>query len=77
MPLNKIVMKANKDLLGEYLLCNENNLPKMLFLEELEPIFDRCKELNSPNLRDRMTSSKYFSQFSVMDGITKLKSLIN
>ena len=48
--VSKIVMEASKDLLGEYLIRDENDPPTVLFLNELEPIFDSCKELNSPSL---------------------------
>ena len=48
--VSKIVMEASKDLLSEYLICNEGDTPTVLFLNEFEPIFDSCKELNSPSL---------------------------
>ena len=48
--VNKIVMEASKDLLGEYLICDENDPPTILSLNELEPVFDSYKELNSPSL---------------------------
>ena len=46
----KIVMEASKDLLGKYLIRNEGDPPIVLSLNELDPIFDSCKELNSPSL---------------------------
>ena len=58
MPLTKIVIEANKDLLGEYLFCNENDPPKILLLEKLETIFDSFKDLNSPNLINKVTLFK-------------------
>ena len=39
--------------------------------------FDSCKELNSPNLRNRVTTFKHLRRFGVMDGITKLRGLSN
>ena len=36
---SNIVMKANKDLFGEYLLCNEDDPPRVLSLEELKSLF--------------------------------------
>ena len=77
MPFSKIVMEADKDLLGEYLLHNEDDFTRVLSLKELEPIFDCCKELNSSNLRNKVTTFKYLRRFGIMDGITKLKGLSN
>ena len=48
--VSKIVMEASKDLLCKYLICNKDDLPIVLSLNKLEPIFDSCKELNSPSL---------------------------
>ena len=48
--VSKIVMEASKDLLGEYLIRDENDPPTVLSLNELELVFDSCKELNSPSL---------------------------
>ena len=50
--VNKIVMETSKDLLGQYLICNYNELLTILSLNELEPIFDSCKELNSLSLQN-------------------------
>ena len=57
--LSKIIMETSKHLLGEYLLCNKDDPPRVLSLEELEPVFDCYKELNSPNLRNKVTTFKY------------------
>ena len=73
--VNKNVMKASKDLLGEYFLCSKDNPPMVLTLKELKPIFDSCKDLNSPSLRNRVYTFKYQWRFGVMDGITKLRGL--
>ena len=48
--VSKIVMEASKDLLDEYLICNKDDLPTVLSLNKLEPVFDSCKELNSLSL---------------------------
>ena len=70
-------MEASKDLVGELLLRNEDDPPMVLILKDLEPIFDTCKGLNSPSLRNRVYTFKYLWRFGVMDGITKLKGLSN
>ena len=75
--VSKIFIEASKDLLGEYLIRDENNPPTILSLNELEPVFDSCKELNSPSLRNRVYTFKYLRRFGVMDGITKLRGLSN
>ena len=50
--ISKIVMEASKGLQGVYLLCSEAD-PSMVFtLQELDPIFDICKELNLPSLKN-------------------------
>ena len=70
-------METSKDLVGQYFICNEDDPPTVLSLNELEPVFDSCKELNSPSLRNRVYMFKYLRRFSVMDGITKLRGLSN
>ena len=57
--VSKIVMETSKDLLGQYLIGNEDDPPSVLSLNELEPIFDSCKELNSPSLQNRVYTFKY------------------
>ena len=69
---SKIILEASKDLLGNYLLHEETDPPRLLSLEELEPVFDSCKELNSLSLRNQVTTFKHLRRFGVMDGITKL-----
>ena len=56
--VSKIVMEASKDLPGEYLIRDENDPPTVLSLNKLEPVFDSCKELNSPSLRNRVYTFK-------------------
>ena len=75
--LSKIIIETNRDLLGEYLLRTEDDLPRLLSLEELKLVFDCCKKLNSPNLKNKVTTFKYLKRFGVMDGITKLRGLSN
>ena len=76
-PLSKIIIEANRDLLGEYLLCTDDELLRLVSLKELESVFDCCKELNSPNLRNEVTTFKYLLRFGVMDGITKFRGFSN
>ena len=76
-PFSKIVMEASKDLLSEYLFHNEDDPGRMLSVEELEPVFDSYKELNSPSLINKVTTFKCLRRFGVMDGITKLRKLSN
>jgi hypothetical protein len=44
-------------------------------LEELEPVFYRCKELNYPHLQNKITTFKYLRRLGVMDGIAKLQGV--
>ena len=44
-------------------------------MEELEPIFDRYKELNFPNFRNKITTLKYLRKVGVMDRIAKLRGV--
>ena len=74
---SKIVLEESKDLLGDYLLCDEINLPQILSLEELEKVSDFYKELNSPNLHNKLTTFKCLQRFADMDGIIKLRGLCN
>ena len=71
-------METNKDLLGNYLLRDEAD-PQTgdLSFEQLEPVFEQCKQLNSPNLRNRIYSFKYLRRYGVLDGITKFRGLSN
>ena len=72
-----IVLEASKDMLGDFLLRNEDEAPKVLSLEELEPVFDCCKDLSSPSIRNRVVTFKYLRRFGEMDAITKLRGLSN
>ena len=74
---NKIVLEANKDIVGEFLLCEDIDTHHLFSLDELEPVFESCRELNSLNLRSKLTSFKYLRRFDVMDGITKLRGKLS
>lgn len=70
-------MEASKDLLGNYLLHQEDEPNTQLSLKQLEPVFESCKELNSSNLRNRVYAFKYLYCYGVLDDITKLRGLSN
>ena len=57
--IGKIVIEASKDLMGEYLICNEGDPSNVLSLNELELVFDSCKELNFPSLQNRVYTFEY------------------
>jgi hypothetical protein len=56
---SKIVLEASKDLVGEILLRNDSDPHQLLWLEELETVFYRCKELHFPHLQNKVTTFKY------------------
>ena len=68
---SKIVLKTNKDLVGEFLLRNDSDTHQLLSLEELEPVFYRYKELNFPHLGNKVTTFIYLRMLGVMEGIAK------
>ena len=74
---NMIVLEANKDIVGEVFLSADNDTHRLLSLKELEHVFESCRELNSPNLRSKVTLFKYLRKFGVMDGIAKLRDVSN
>jgi hypothetical protein len=74
---NKIVLEASKDIVGEFLHSSDNDIQCLISLKELEHVFESCRELNSPNLRLKITSFKYLRRFGVMDGIAKLRGVSN
>jgi hypothetical protein len=73
----KIVLEANKDIISDFFLSGDNDTHRLLSLKELEHVFESCRELNSPNLRSKVTSFKYLRRFDVMDGIAKLRGISN
>jgi hypothetical protein len=70
-------MEATKELVGEFLLRPKGALTKAFISEELVPIFDKCKYMSSPNIKNDMTSFRYIRRFGVMDGITMLRGCGN
>ena len=72
---SKIVLEASKDIVGEFLLHEDTDTHRLLSLDELEPVFESCRELNSPSLRSKVTLFKYLRRFGVMDGIAKLRGV--
>ena len=52
-------------------------MPRVLSLEKLKPVFDCCKEHNSPSFRNKVTTFKSLHMFGIMDGITKLRGFSN
>jgi hypothetical protein len=74
---SSIVLEASKDLVGEYLLRNEDEPNKVLSFEELVPVLDRCKDMGSPSIRNRVVTFRYLKRYGVMDSITKLRGLSN
>jgi hypothetical protein len=72
---SKIVLEVSKDIVGDFLLRDNVDKHQLFSLEELEPVFDRCKELNSSHLRNKVTTFKYLRRLGVMDGIAKLRGV--
>lgn len=68
-----IVLEASKLLIGSYLLQPEDAPPRKLTMEELVPVLDRCKDMASPNIRNKVATFKKFKRYGIMDGITKLR----
>jgi hypothetical protein len=72
-----IVLETAKEVLGPLLLAKEGDPQKILELDELQGIFDRCKHLTSPNIRNAVTTFRTMRCFGVMDSITKLRGASN
>ena len=70
-----VVLEASKVLIGSYLLQPDDAPPKKLSLEELIPVFDRCKDMASPNIRNKVMSFRFLRRYGVMDSITKLRGI--
>ena len=70
-----VVLEASKVLIGNYLLQPDDAPPKKLSLEELVPVFDRCKDMASPNIRNKVMSFRFLRRYGVMDSITKLRGI--
>jgi hypothetical protein len=71
-----IVLEIAKEVLGP-LLAKEGEPQKILELDEVQVIFDQCKHLTSPNIRNAVTTFRTFRRFGVMDGIIKLRGASN
>jgi hypothetical protein len=72
-----IVLEIAKEVLGPLLLAKEGDPQKILELDELQVIFDRCKHLTSSNIRNAVTTFRTMRRFGVMDSITKLRGASN
>jgi hypothetical protein len=70
-----VVLEASKVLIGNYLLQPDDAPPKKLILEELVPVFDRCKDMTSSNIRNKIMSFRFLRRYGVMDFITKLRGI--
>jgi hypothetical protein len=43
---NKIILEANKDIVGDFFLSGNNDTQRLHSLKDLKPVFKRCRELN-------------------------------
>jgi hypothetical protein len=68
-----IVLEAGKEFVGELLLNPEGMPAQCLSMEELVPVLDKCKNLTSPNLRNKVASFRNLRRYGVLDSITKLR----
>jgi hypothetical protein len=50
-----VVLEASKVLIGNYLRQPDDMPPKKLTLEQLVHVFDRCKDMTSPNIHNVMS----------------------
>jgi hypothetical protein len=71
------VLETAKEVLGPLLFAKEGDQLKILELDELQGIFDRCKHLTSPNIRNAVITFRTMRRFGVMDSITKLRGASN
>jgi hypothetical protein len=67
-----IVLETAKKVLGPLFFAKEGEPQKILELDELQVIFDQCKHLTLPNIRNAVTTFRTMRRFGVMDSITKL-----
>jgi hypothetical protein len=70
-----VVLEASKVLIGNYLLQPDDAPPKKLTLEEFVHVLDRCKDMASPNIRNKVMSFRFLRRYGVMDSITKLRGI--
>ena len=66
-----------KEVLGPLFLAKECEPQKILELDEMQDIFDRYKQLTSPNIRNAVTTFRTMRRFGVMDSITRLRCASN
>ena len=52
---NNIAFETNKDMVGEFILCSDNNTHHLFSLKDLKLVFGRCRELYFPNLCSKVT----------------------
>jgi hypothetical protein len=72
-----IVLETAKEVVEPLLLAKEGDPQKILELDELQVIFDQCKHLTSPNIRNAVTTFRTMRRFGVIDSITKLRGASN
>lgn len=48
-----------------------------LSLNELMPIIIKCKDMDSPSIRNKVITFKYLRRYGIMDSITNLRGLSN
>jgi hypothetical protein len=68
-----IVMEASKELVDELLIDSKGAPVRKYDLEELLPILEKCKYMNSPSIKNDVTVFRYIRRFGVMDGIAMLR----
>ena len=51
-----IFMEASKELVGELLIDHNRALVRKYDLEEVVPILEKCKYMNSPNIKNNVTA---------------------
>ena len=62
--------------MSTFLFRNDSDPRQLLSLEEFEPIFDHCKELNSPHLQNKDTTFKTLQRLGVMDDNAKFRGVM-
>jgi hypothetical protein len=70
-----VLLEASKVLIGNYLLQPDDAPPKKLTLEELVHVLDRCKDMASPNIHNKVMSFRFLRRYGVMNFITKLRGI--
>jgi hypothetical protein len=68
-----IVMEASKEFVGELLIDPKGTPVRKYDLEELVPVLEKCKYMNSPSIKNDVTAFRYIRRFGVMDSITMLR----